>query len=274
MTTRRAPGRRGHGRPSAGHQRGSAQRYGTSGVVNHALHDYAKHAIPWLAWALTLVVGVTLNAFASTSWSLVGVVTLLLVSTIGVTWAVWETCASKSALALWHGVATSVTGGLWLVMCTITGFVTVTTGPDGAWVFDAQGPTIGIWAIGGLMHLVLWHMRINARDRAAELAEYMASINPEPTKMELAGLPGASWSLRKVNEFRREGTLFLAPGQTYDDVTKHLEDIASAHDLPPGSIRAYQPKGTLNARKVRVDVMLGNPIADPIPWPGLLVGAK
>lgn len=277
MSTRRTPSRRGPSRPGAGH-RGPGSRWsgpaGPSGVVNHALHDYAKHAIPWLAWLMSLVAGITLNAFASTSWSLIGVVGLLLVSTLGIAWAVWEVCAEKSGFARWHSLLTVVTGGGWLVMCTITGFISVSTGSNGVWDFDAQGPTIGIWTIGGLAHLVLWHVRINARDRAAELAEYMASVNPEPTPMDHAELPGAVWKLRRINRFRSEGILHLAPGQTYDDVVKHLGELESAHGLPPGSVKAFQPKGTLNARKVHTTVMHDNPIAEPIPWPGLLVGAK
>ena len=270
MSTGRTTRPRSRGPVNSPH-RGSATRYGTSGVVNHALHDYAKHAIPWLAWVMTAVTGITLNTFASTAWSLIGTVVLLLMSTFGVTWSVWMTCADRPAMSRWHGAATTLFGGLWLVMCTVTGFVTIADPSAPEWDFEVHGPTIGIWAICGLALIASWHTRINARDRATEIAEYLASHNPDPTPMDHAGLPGATWQLRRVNEFCSEGTLLLAPGQTYDDVVKHLEDLASAHELPPGSIKAYQPKGTLNARRVRVHVTHRNPIADPIPWPGLSV---
>lgn len=243
-------------------------------MVNHAMHDHAKHFIPWVTWLLMLGAGTGLSVYASTAWSLAGIVVLLLIGTAALVWSVWETCLDRSAVARWHGVVTVAAGGLWLVMCTVTGSVWVDTTDPRHWEFHAAGPTIGIWAVLGIALACSWNTRINSRDRAAELAEYLASQNPEPTPMDHAGLPGSLWRLKRINRFKSDGPIILGPGTTYDDLVKKLEDLASAYELPPGSIKAYQPKGTRNARRVHTTVMHENPLASQVPWPGLLVGAK
>jgi hypothetical protein len=245
----------------------------TGGVVNHAFHDHAKHFIPWVAWLMSWAAGTGLHFFASTSWSMVGVVTLLVLGTIGLTWSTWETCLSYSAVARWHGVITVNLVGAWLVMCTINGFITVDTSDPYGWVWSAHGPTIGYWLLGGFL-AASWNERIRAWEKAEAIAEAMAAMNPEPTPMEQAGLPGARWALKRINQWRSEGVLSLAPGQTYDNVVKKLEDLASAHDLPPHSVTAHQPKGIRSARKVHTTVMHDDPLQNSQPWPGLTVKVK
>lgn len=240
------------------------------GVVNHAFHDHAKHFIPWVVLLLAWLAGTMLHVYATTTWSLAGTVFLLVTGTAGLAWSVWETCRDRGPVSRWHGFATVTLSGSWLVMATINGLIKVDTTDPSGWVWTAHGPTIGYWFLGWFL-AASWNARINARDRAVEAAEYLAAMNPEPTRMDNAGLPGARWTLRPVNEWRSEGQLFLAPGQTYGDVTKKLDDLASAHDLPPGSVLIDQPKGTNNARRVNVIVMHGDPLEAEHPWPGLHV---
>lgn len=265
--TAKAPVPRNTG-PSAG----TGARSGSNGVVGHALHDHAVHFIPWVVLALFWLAGTALHAFVETSWSRAGTIALILLATIGITYSVWQTNRSHTGTARWHGVATTGFGGTWLAMCTATGFITITTGPR--WAFTTHGFTIATFAVMGAALAVIWNGRIHARHRSAELAEILAAQNPPDTPMKMAGHEGASMALRRVSQFRSEGTLRLAPGDTLLDFQKDLRSVESAHGFPPDSMTVHARKGSRNAQICDVTVMHDNPIAAAQPWPGLLVGAK
>jgi hypothetical protein len=242
-----------------------------SGVVDHALHDHAVHFIPWVVLAAFAVAGTLLHLFAGTAWSRAGTVALILIATLGLTYSVWMTQRTRTGTARWHGVLTAGFGGGWLAVCTITGFITT---PD--WwslQFEPHGFTIATWAVGGAGLAAVWNTRIHARHRETELAQLLAQQQPEPTPMENAGHKGAALSLRRVNEFRSEGTLTLAPGDTLKEFQRDIASVETAHGYPPGSMTVTQRPKSRDSRICDVTVMHLNPIEDPQPWPGLLVGA-
>jgi hypothetical protein len=237
------------------------------------LHDHAVHFIPWVVLGLFWLAGTVLHAFVETAWSRAGTVALIMVATIGMTYSVWQTQRSHTGTARWHGVATTAFGGAWLSLCTITGFITFTTGNAG-WVFSTHGFTIATFFAGGSALAAIWNTRINARHRVAELAEILAAQNPPDTPMKMAGHDGASLALRRVSEFRSEGTLRLAPGDTMLEFQRDIASVESAHGFPPGSMKVYARPKSRNAQICDVTVMHLNPIEDAQPWPGLLVGVK
>jgi hypothetical protein len=241
-------------------------------VVGHALHDHAVHFIPWVVCGLFGLAGTALHAFVETSWSRAGTIALILAATMGITYSVWQTNRSHTGTARWHGVTTTGFGGGWLALATATG--TVTWGPGPGWSFTPHGFTLATFTVGGAALAVIWNGRIHARHRAAELAEILAAQNPIDTPMKMAGHEGAALALRRVSEFRSEGTLRLAPGDTLKEFQRDIASVESAHGFPPGSMSVTARPKSRNAQICDVTVMHLNPIEDAQPWPGLLVGVK
>lgn len=245
-----------------------------AGVVQHALHEQAVHFIPWFVLALFWLAGTLLHAFVVMTWSRIGTIVLILLATAGMSWSVWETNRSRTAQARWHGVLSTAFGGGWLALCTVTGFVTIDPAPNDQWTLHAHGFTIATFCVFGAALSAVWNARINARHRQVELAELMANSTPEPTPMELAGHKGAVLKLKRVNMWRSEGTLYLAPGDTLTEFQRHIESVETAHGFPPGSMTVTRRPAAGNAQICDVVVMHLNPIEDAQPWPGLMVGTK
>lgn len=244
------------------------------GVVDHALHDHAVHFIPWVILAVFWLAGTLLHAFVTLTWSRVGTVALILVSTMGLTYSVWATQRDRTGTARWHGVTTTALGGGWLALCTCTGFITI-DGTMDHWAPHTHGFTIATFAVCGAALAAIWNTRITARRHAAELAALLAQQEPEVTRMEIAGHVGAVIrGLRQVNEFTQTGTLVLAPGDTLLEFQKDLQAVESAHGWPPGSVKVWQLDKTTNAQMCGISITIGNPLEHPQPWPGLLVGTK
>lgn len=260
-TTRKPPG-------STQAPRGTNRN--TGGVVDHALHDHAVHVIPWVILAMFWLVGTLLHAFVQYTWSRVGTVALILLATVGLVYSVIQTQQNRPGTALWHGVVTAVTGGVWLAVCTVTGFVTL----DGTAVFgmNPHGFTISTFCVAGAALAVIWNTRITARKHGAELAEAIAQMQPEETPMEKAGHGGSVMMLRRVTEHRSEGTVRLSGGDTLKEFQRDILSVESAHGFPPNSMTVTQRVGQRDARICDVTVMHSNPIEDAQPWPGLLVG--
>lgn len=237
------------------------------------MHNHADHFIPWICWVVFGVAGMLLHAYISETWSRAGMVTLILLGTVGMTWSVWHTNAYSTPVARWHGVLSTALGGGWLAVCTITGMVTVATQVN-PWVFSTHGFTIATYLVLGPALAAVWNTRINHRHRSAELAELLAQQQPEETPMERAGHKGAVMRLRRLNQFRSEGTITLAPGDTLAEFQRDLRTIEGCHGFPPNSMTVTQRRGIGNALHCDVTVMHLNPIEDPQPWPGLVVGGK
>lgn len=268
--------------PGSGGAAGSPpRRGGGSGVVDHALHNNADHFIPWVVLLAFGLAGMVLHAFTATTWSLVGMVVLILLGTVGMTWSVWHTNLHRTATARWHGVLSTGLGGAWLALCTVTGMITFDLDPQGMWLWSGQhytttvhGFTIATYFALGASLAAVWNTRINHRHRAAELAELLAQQKPEMTPMERAGHKGCVLTLRRVSDWRSEGTLVLAPGDTLQAFQSDITAVETAHGFRPNSLMVSQRKNSNNSAICDVTLMHGNPLEKAEPWPGLLVGAK
>ena len=260
---------------------GSWVHRGTAGVVDHALHNHADHFIPWVVLGWFWLAGTVLHALISTAWSQVGTVALILLGTGVMVWSVHHTNRTRTATARWHGILTTLFGGLWLALCTITGFITFDPDPTGLWQWGdhtysltAHGFTIATYFALGVTSAAIWNTRINARHRQVEFEQWLAQQTPDTTPMERAGHKGAKLTLRRVDQWRSEGTLILADGDTLERFQKDLAAVETAHGFPPDSMTVTRRRGVSDARICDVTVMHGNPIEQAQPWPGLPAGAR
>jgi S-DNA-T family DNA segregation ATPase FtsK/SpoIIIE len=99
-----------------------------------------------------------------------------------------------------------------------------------------------------------------ARRRARRVGERWVAWLPTQLEgariIEVTPEPAGGWS----------GTVELAPGDTIASVQPRVESLESTLGLRPGSITVEQDP--TNRRRTRWRVQVGDPITDPVPWPG------
>lgn len=264
-TTRRTPMPRG-GQPG-----------GSGSVTKHAMHENANHLGPWLVLAVVGLLGLVLNALAPGGWGLVGTVALILAATGGLVWSAWATSAHRAKVARWHSVITCGLIGAWLAMCTVHGMAHIEWGQwaNGGWYVDGlnfSAWTILLYFIGGMTLAGAWNHRINVHQTDIKLAEIAAQQEPEPTPWSEAGFDQVRViSEKKINEYRTEGVLAIG-GTTLDQLQNAARRIEVENSWPRESLTLTEARrvgASITSRRVHFAVMHSDPLANPVPWPGL-----
>lgn len=252
---------------------------GSSGgsVTKHAMHEKANHLGPWLVLAVVGILGLVLNALAPGGWGLVGMVALLLAATGGLVWSAWATSRHRNSVARWHSVITCGLIGSWLAMCTVHGMAHIewAQADNGVWYPDGLNwsPwTTLLYLIGGMTLAGAWNHRINVHETDIKLAEIAAQQEPVPTPWSEAGFDQVRVvKEERVNEYRSEGVLAIG-GTTLDELQNKARRIEVEQGWPRESLTLTEMKraGTsITSRRVKYAVMHQDPLANPVPWPGL-----
>lgn len=253
------------------------QTHGSGSVTKHAMHDNATHLGPWLVLAFVGILGLVLNALAPGGWNLVGIVALILAATGGLVWSAWATSAHRSRVARWHSAITCSLIGAWLSMCTVHGMAHIEWGqrPNGIYFVDGLNfsPwTILLYLIGGAGLAAAWNHRIKVHENDLKAAELAASREPEPTPWSEAGFDQVRVVKEvKVNAFRTEGVLAIG-GTTLDQMQNAARRIEVEQGWPRESLtltEARRAGASITSRRVHYAVMHEDPLASPVPWPGL-----
>lgn len=250
--------------------------YGSGYSTDRAHH--ITHSWPWLVLTLGLVLGIVLHAFTTTTTSVVGMVALLIAATGVVAWSAWMTTRQRSGVARWHSVGTVLFGGGWLALCTVTGAVDLTDA-GGQWAYSLVGVTDALWLVGGGAAALAWNHRIGNRIGLAKEAMINGSLGDnEPvlnTWEEATNAPGIRVKGERVNEYFTIGTVRLTGrGNTLEGVRRAIPQIEINEGWPYESLTLMPHPTSNNSQFVKYRVQHADPLAKPVPWPGLKITPK
>lgn len=249
----------------------SSQRPG-SRALRHATEHERFYGGPWIVLGLALLAGQVLHLTSGGGWQRVVMVCLVVLATGGVAAAGWYDNRAASDVATWHTVATAILTGAWLVMATVTGIAAVN--PHAATpgeLLHVQWLTVAVWLVLGGAVATAWNVRqgILARDRVE--TEARGEVLDEWAE---AGHPGVTGHIKRVNEYRSEGVLTLAKGDTLESLQRDAKAIESAHDWPHGSLSLQARGGRGTSRRIKAVIMHRDPLEEAVPWPGLAIGKR
>lgn len=250
----------------------SRSRRKTASTASHVEAQQALYAAPWLLAVLIAVMGQALYAmWGNTPWQWLAQAGMTLA--VGcVAYAGFLNTKSRSGLALGHTVITIILTGIWLILCTGTGWINLEYVDWAKWrVPILQRPTFDLYILGTVVLCVMWNMRQGIHAREAKDAALQGDTMDEWGE---AGVPGIRGYLRKKNDFFLEGTLILPRGMTIRDVQSHSERIESAKDWPSKSLTVLPRPGVMTARRITARVMLKDPLLTAVSWPGVKLKPK
>jgi hypothetical protein len=243
--------------------------YRSGSVAGHAMHDQANHLGPWIVLVFVLILGIILHAFTTTAWSMFGMLSLAVVSTVGLTWSAWVSTAHRSSTDRWHNAITCGLTGAWVTLCTATGVI---YRDEGGWPhWSASGFPAALWLVGGVTLAGLWNHRMNVRATDMKAPE----VEPQKTPLEEAGFEGVKQvNVKRVNPYRSELTLKLAGKHTLEELQGGARKLEVAHGWPHKSVQLVSHPTANNSRFVTGYVMHSDPLKEPVAWPGLQLGKR
>lgn len=260
--------------------------YGAGGYGTDQSY-HAIHAGPWIVLGLGLALGIVLNAFTSTTMSVFGMVALIIAATLGLGYSAWMTSRQRSGVARWHSLITVLYGGGWLALCTVTGVIYTT--PAGShlnyygqviqdYSYHLVGITDALWLVGGGALAIAWNNRIGTRVGEAKEAAINAAREIEPvtnTWEEATNSVGITVKGQRVNQYFTEGTVRLrGRDNTLETLRRNLRQIEIMEGWPYESLTLMPHPTSNNAQYLRYRVMHADPLANPVPWPGLGTGGR
>lgn len=226
---------------------------------------------PWLGLLAGAVVGQLVHASFQAVGDLIWLAYTGLAGATGlVAYAAWHTTKSRSSLALGHTLATVIGSGIWLMFAATTGLFHMDYVSWWLWRLPIpEHPTFDLWWMFGGAAAIIWNIRQGVgREHAKD-----AQNAPEDAWSE-AGVPGVKGSVRKVNEFKMQGILTLPPGMTVENIQGAIRSIESSQGWPRKSTRILPAPGPAilgQRERALAVVMIKDPLAGAVPWPGLQI---
>jgi hypothetical protein len=260
----------GSGARSAGRvvSAASGSRKSTAG------HVEAQNAVllgPWLVLVAALVIGqlVHTSFLAISDWTWLAY-TGLVGATGLVAYAAWHTTKSRSVLSLSHTLATVIGIGIFLIFAAYQGLFHMSYVSWWLWrVPVPEHPTFDLWWMFGGAAAIIWNIRQGvSREHIKDAA------NPPSNDWEDGGVPGVSGDVKQVSEYKMQGILTLPKGMTVENIQGSIAAIESAKGWPRKSTRILPAPGkpVFGARaKALAIVMLKDPLAGSVPWPGVVI---
>lgn len=243
-------------------------------VLTHTEAQNAVYAAPWLVWVFAGVAAQILHTFVANEHTWL-VEILLLVAGIGCGAAGYFSTHERSTVAITHTLVTIGIGTAWMMFASYVGLLTMkeiwspaspTTGEP---MFTVRAPwpvaesLLTYIVIGGAL-CVIWNMRQNRSVREVRQATLFESPT---TPWDDVGLSGIQGKIKRINEYRGEGTWTLPRAMTIEQVQKAAPAIESAFDWPRGSLTIVSLRNS--SRKVRATVIFKDPLIGGVEYLGV-----
>ncbi|GLU49850.1 hypothetical protein [Nocardiopsis ansamitocini] len=193
----------------------------------------------------------------------------------------WATAAATAGVSVAGGAITTLSYHLtkartWY-SCMIA---TASAGGGAAWMALATAagtgrPVLDILVLGGATLSIGSNVHTWAANQTTGTDTAVKAPSWREITERIGALRGTRLETKTETEVRTEGVVHLVPGQTIDELTGQLSSLASAYQLPPGSIRAVPDPA--DSSKARVTIVKKDMLATTIPWPGMtpaLTGAS
>jgi hypothetical protein len=259
---------------TGGMSRSSRSTNRHTSILAHTEAQQAVYAAPWLVWFFAGIAAQILHTFVAAEYTWL-VEILLFIAGAGCGAAGYFSTHERSTVAITHTLVTIGLGTVWLMFASWLGLFTMkeiwaplspTTGEP---MFTMKAPwpvpesLLTYIVIGGAL-CVIWNMRQNRSVREVR----QATLFEAPTSpWDDVGLSGVQGKIKKINEFRGEGTWTLPRAMTVDQVQKAAPAIESAFDWPRGSLTIISQNGS--SRKVRATVIFKDPLVGGVEYPGV-----
>lgn len=245
----------------------AATRRKTAATTSHAEIQNPLYLAPWGLFLLGGFLGQILYIIWGTqSWGWIAQIGMAL-ATSALAYVGWLNTRARTQLALGHTLATILTAGFWLTLCSVTGLIRLEPVSWAIWRMPMlQHPTFDLYIILGCSLSFAWNMRQGVHAKEARDA---ALAGEKLDEWSDAGVPGVRGSLKRKNEYFLEGTLTVPKGMSLTDVQHRHKAIESAFDWPLNSLTLLPGPRGVTARKVKARVMLKDPLADGVPWMGI-----
>ncbi|WP_314409593.1 plasmid transfer protein TraB [Streptomyces sp. DSM 40484] len=215
------------------------------GVGRYLLHRAKPHLPPWLGVAGTGLAGILGNARWGESAAAGVGLTLASVALTGATWWAGKSTSQQRRL---HSAITVAAGSGWLTAACLAG--------------PTAGPIGDLYLMGGPVVALSWNVRMVLRRNADPAGE-----GSDKGLLAKVGLARAQVGAAKVEPNRVTAPLALDPGeQTHDDVTKSLNRLASALDLPRTAVRYRPDPGS--ERRGDLVIVPEDMLAEVVEWEG------
>ncbi|MHC3428805.1 plasmid transfer protein TraB [Streptomyces sp. DT18] len=217
------------------------------GVGGYLLHRVKPHLPPWLGVAGTGLVGALGNwRWGESAAAGVGL-TLGSVALTGATWFIGKSTSPQRRL---HSAITVAAASAWVTGACLAG--------------PTAGPLDDLYLMGGPVVALSWNVRMVLRRNDDPTGE---GESGDKGLLAKVGLARAQVGAARVKPNRVTAPIALEAGeQTHDDVTRSLNRLASALDLPRTAVR-YRPDPN-SERRGELVVVPEDMLAEPVEWDG------
>lgn len=256
-----------------GHTR---RRYGPSRRAQSTWeHHEAQHAVyvgPWMLIFVAGFAGQIAHALYATSEGGKFLVLLgIFFATVALSYVGYLDTHERTRLAIGHTLVTVISAGAWLCLAAVTGIFAWERTPllDGRFSLPLplpQRPTLDLWLLGGAVLAVMWNMRQSARVSEARTLAMREQVGDDWTE---AGFPGTKGGVKRVNEYRSEGTGTVPKGVYLEQLQKNARSIESAMGWPSESLTLLPYGKGATSRRFRMVVMHQDPLEGSVEWPGV-----